>query len=308
MRDTLVKYGIGIVMFCITIIACLAGIALFSGKSLEPFNGIIQGLFGVVMLIVGYYFGSSSSSADKTELLAKAKDALPSASEVVPLLGIVLLLGLGSCRLFKTTSRDARTADTVLVHDSTKSITRNFDSTYVRMNDTAIKVAGASSSISIDSLVSLIDFWRSAYNEIDKSGQPQGIAPTEGSKLNLTAAAVVDNGRFEIARNGSSSIVISKGRVECKCDSLQIVVNDLRSVIHITERERDSLQVAIASSSHVSEVTKVVEPVLPWYQRIWRKCEGVFAWIGVVAVLWFLWRLYKRFSVVGLSAFDHPNV
>ena len=65
--------GVAIIVLCIAALIVFGAYALVTGKSLEPINLILTNLVGVISLLVGYFWGSSKSSKDKTELLVNSK-------------------------------------------------------------------------------------------------------------------------------------------------------------------------------------------------------------------------------------------
>ena len=61
--------GVSIILLCLSAVIGFGAYALVNAKSLEHVNTIISELMGVVLLLVGYFWGSSKGSRDKTELL-----------------------------------------------------------------------------------------------------------------------------------------------------------------------------------------------------------------------------------------------
>ena len=61
--------GVAIILLCLSAVIGFGAYALVHGRSLEHVNTITSELMGVVLLLVGYFWGSSKGSKDKTEIL-----------------------------------------------------------------------------------------------------------------------------------------------------------------------------------------------------------------------------------------------
>ncbi|NBT57476.1 hypothetical protein EBT16_01715 [bacterium] len=62
-------FGIAIIVLCLVAIIGLSTYALVAGESLAPVQTEINFLCEVAVLLVGYFWGSSRGSKEKTELL-----------------------------------------------------------------------------------------------------------------------------------------------------------------------------------------------------------------------------------------------
>lgn len=65
------QLGVAIIIICLFAVIGFGEQAMLANKSLEHINTIINELMGIVILLVGYFWGSSKGSKDKTELLKK---------------------------------------------------------------------------------------------------------------------------------------------------------------------------------------------------------------------------------------------
>ena len=61
--------GFAVLVLCLLALIGMAFYALMTGQSLEPIGDIKTDLSSVVLLLIGYFWGSSKGSKEKTELL-----------------------------------------------------------------------------------------------------------------------------------------------------------------------------------------------------------------------------------------------
>lgn len=65
-------FGIAIIVLCLVAIIGMSIYALVAGESLAPVQPEINLLSEVAVLLVGYFWGSSRGSKEKTEMLKKS--------------------------------------------------------------------------------------------------------------------------------------------------------------------------------------------------------------------------------------------
>lgn len=172
---------------------------------------------------------------------------------------LVVTALLSGCKSWKVSQRDLFVKDSVAVGrvaDKEKSF---FDSSSLVSRDSLVKVPGSSVLVGSDSLEATIE---------------AVMADNGGAK-------VVGN-EVIVRKNGSATLAVSKRGVECRCDSLEILVNDLRSVVRFRDRviaEKDSAW--NVRDREQKELEKIVEKS-PWYMRLLNGLLWVLALLGVV--------------------------
>lgn len=99
-------------------------------------------------------------------------------------------------------------------------------------------------------------------------------------------------------RSGRATLRISvnNGQVtgQADCDSFDILFQDMRIVISQKETENELLskQFQDYKQSH-TELTVKTESK-GWFGRMWDKCRNTLAWVGLLAVVYLIWKIYKR--------------
>lgn len=101
-------------------------------------------------------------------------------------------------------------------------------------------------------------------------------------------------------RSGRATLRISvnNGQItgQADCDSFDILINDQRIIISQKDVENQLLskQFQDYKSSH-TELT-VKEARKSWFGRLWSAVKDYFAWFGLVAFLYLIWKVYKRLA------------
>lgn len=99
-------------------------------------------------------------------------------------------------------------------------------------------------------------------------------------------------------RSGRATLRISvnNGQVtgQADCDSFDILFQDMRIVISQKETENEMLskQLQDYKQSH-SELTVKTESK-GWFGRVWDKCRNTLAWVGLLAVAYVIYKVWRR--------------
>lgn len=99
-------------------------------------------------------------------------------------------------------------------------------------------------------------------------------------------------------RSGRATLRISvnNGQVtgQADCDSFDILFQDMRIVISQKETENELLskQLQDYKKSH-TELTVKTESK-GWFGRMWDKCRNTLAWVGLLSVVYVVYRLWRR--------------
>lgn len=102
---------------------------------------------------------------------------------------------------------------------------------------------------------------------------------SSAGKASVKEVVLAQNGRAKLSTNGRS--------IKCTCDSLEIVVNDLRSVVRISNRSLDSVTTALqVEKGRFSDYKFAVKnPTI--LERIFSLIEGALAVVGLIAIVLF---------------------
>lgn len=99
-------------------------------------------------------------------------------------------------------------------------------------------------------------------------------------------------------RSGRATLRISvnNGQVtgQADCDSFDILVTDLRILYRNEQTENQLLtkQLQDYKASH-TELTVKTESK-SWFGRLWATVQRYFAWFGLIAFVYLIWKVYKR--------------
>ena len=99
-------------------------------------------------------------------------------------------------------------------------------------------------------------------------------------------------------RSGRATLRISvnNGQVtgQADCDSFDILFQDMRIVISQKETDNQLLskQFEDYKSTH-TELTVKTESK-SWFGRLWATVQRYFAWFGLIAFVYLIWKVYKR--------------
>lgn len=99
-------------------------------------------------------------------------------------------------------------------------------------------------------------------------------------------------------RSGRATLRISvnNGQVtgQADCDSFDILVTDLRILYRNEQTENQLLtkQLSDYKTSH-TELTVKTESK-SWFGRLWATVQRYFAWFGLIAFVYLIWKIYKR--------------
>lgn len=101
-------------------------------------------------------------------------------------------------------------------------------------------------------------------------------------------------------RSGRATLRISvnNGQVtgQADCDSFDILVTDLR-VLYSNERSQNEIlskQFEEYKATHTSVEVKEVKK--GFFGRLWASVQRYFAWFGLIAFVYLIWKIYKRLT------------
>jgi hypothetical protein len=93
-------------------------------------------------------------------------------------------------------------------------------------------------------------------------------------------------------------ISVNNGQVtgQADCDSFDILFQDMRIVISQKETDNQLLSKEFQDykASH-TELTVKTESK-SWFGRLWATVQRYFAWFGLIAFVYLIWKIYKRFA------------
>lgn len=174
---------------------------------------------------------------------------------------IIAIALLPSCKALKNVSHDVRDSVVIKTVDSVvyKTITTTKDS--VVTHDSAIGISGNNASFDIN--------------------------------YNSTTDTIIKKGNLRLTRT------VNKGfeHIECNSDSLTIVVMDLQTIVRQKSNETDQLKTQLSNVSKTHEETTVKEQSASWFGRTWGKVKNTFAWVGLITVLYVIFRIVKRYFI-----------
>ena len=166
--------------------------------------------------------------------------------------------GCTSCNSTKKLSHEVRITDSVRIKDSIhhKTVIHRKDSTVIK--DTLVRVK----------------YDRAEYR----------------FPANSTKDTAIRSGRATLR------ISVNNGQVtgQADCDSFDILVTDLRILYRNEQTENQLLtkQLQDYKASH-TELTVKTESK-GWFGRLWATVQRYFAWFGLIAFVYLIWKIYKR--------------
>ena len=168
---------------------------------------------------------------------------------------------LPSCKVMKTASVTTRDSVVIKYHDSTVVNHKTVMKDSVVMRDSVIGIKGNSTSLEL------------------QQGSDEDTTIEQG---NVNLHRYVD-------KNGTEHI-------DCKADSLTLVVKNLTYEKSVISNTNDSLTKQINSSAitHSKETVKVQQ--LSWFGRLWASVEKIFAWFGLGCLVALIIILWKKFA------------
>jgi len=170
-----------------------------------------------------------------------------------------ILFGLSGCKTTKV-AKDIRITETTRIKDSIHHIyvTHKKDSTIIK--DTLVRV---------------------------KYDRAEWSFPSHSTK-----DTAIRSGRATLR------ISVNNGQVtgQADCDSFDILFQDMRIVISQKETDNQLLskQFEDYKSTH-TELTVKTESK-SWFGRLWATVQRYFAWFGLIAFVYLMWKVYKRFA------------
>ena len=168
-----------------------------------------------------------------------------------------ILFGLSGCKTTKV-AKDIRITETTRIKDSIHHIyvTHKKDSTIIK--DTLVRV---------------------------KYDRAEWSFPSHSTK-----DTAIRSGRATLR------ISVNNGQVtgQADCDSFDILVTDLRILYRNEQTENQLLtkQLQDYKASH-TELTVKTESK-SWFGRLWATVQRYFAWFGLIAFVYLIWKVYKR--------------
>jgi len=176
---------------------------------------------------------------------------------------IAILFGVTGCKSFKTVSTQTRDSVVIKLRDSVvvKQHLRYKDSTVIK--DTLVRV---------------------------KHDRAEYRFP-----VNSTTDTAIRSGRATLR------ISVNNGQVtgQADCDSFDILINDQRIIISQKDVENQVLskQFQDYKASHTS--VEVKEARKGWLGRLWSAVKDYFAWFGLIAFIYLIYKVWRRVSVAG---------
>jgi len=173
---------------------------------------------------------------------------------------IIAIALLPSCKALKNVSHDVRDSVVIKTVDSVvyRTITTTKDSVVLRDSIVHIK----SSSVELNLKLG------STKDVIKKSGGATIIRTVDGDDENITAT----------------------------CDS-QIIIVPLRFELHTAYIKVDSLSKLVSSINQSHNETTEKEKSEGWFGRTWGKVKNTFAWIGLIAFAYIIFKIIKRYFI-----------
>jgi len=174
---------------------------------------------------------------------------------------IAILFGVTGCKSFKTVSSQTRDSVVIKLRDSVviSQHLRYKDSTVIK--DTLVRV---------------------------KHDRAEYRFPA-----NSTKDTAIRSGRATLR------ISVNNGQVtgQADCDSFDILVTDLRILYRNEQTENQLLtkQLQDYKASH-TELTVKTESK-SWFGRLWVTLQRYFAWFGLIAFVYLIWRLFRWFTM-----------
>lgn len=99
-------------------------------------------------------------------------------------------------------------------------------------------------------------------------------------------------------RSGRATLRISvnNGQVtgQADCDSFDILFQDMRIVISQKETDNQLLSKEFQDYKSTHTELTVKTESKSWWGRLWDTVERYFAWFGVIAFVYLIWKIYKR--------------
>jgi len=99
-------------------------------------------------------------------------------------------------------------------------------------------------------------------------------------------------------RSGRATLRISvnNGQVtgQADCDSFDILFQDMRIVISQKETDNQLLSKEFQDYKSTHTELTVKTESKSWFGRLWDTVQRYFAWFGVIAFVYLIWKIYKR--------------
>ena len=99
-------------------------------------------------------------------------------------------------------------------------------------------------------------------------------------------------------RSGRATLRISvnNGQVtgQADCDSFDILFQDMRIVISQKETDNQLLSKEFQDYKSTHTELTVKTESKGWFGRLWASIQRYFAWFGVIAFVYCIWKIYKR--------------
>ena len=171
---------------------------------------------------------------------------------------IAILFGLTGCKSLKTVSRQTRDSIIYKLRDSVvvKQHLRYKDSTVIK--DTLVRV---------------------------KHDRAEYRFP-----VNSTTDTAIRSGRATLR------ISVNNGQVtgQADCDSFDILFQDMRIVISQKETDNQLLSKEFQDYKSTHTELTVKTESKSWLGRLWATVQRYFAWFGLIAFVYLIWKVYKR--------------
>lgn len=108
-----------------------------------------------------------------------------------------------------------------------------------------------------------------------------------------TKDTAVRSGRATLRKTVNNGVVT----VQADCDSFYILVTDLKVIISQKDEENNKLvsEFQEYKKTHSDSTVTVKEPSR--IARIWGNVRNLFAWVGLVTILYFIYKVYRRFTL-----------